>query len=138
MPRPIEDPPYVFVGNDIGVWVGIHPGDFADPKAEWKWLDISANLPNVIVSDLVYHRESGSLLAATYGRSIWRLTKDDLEEVIKAAKSRAAGEALSSAHSVTTGDQLVKAFERLVEAHCRRPADCKVPGKGGETNVPAK
>jgi hypothetical protein len=110
-----ESPPYVFVGNDIGVWVGIPPRDFADPDAEWEWHDISANLPNVIVSDLVYHRESGSLLAATYGRSIWRLTKEDRDAVIEAAKSRPAAEAVPRTQQDTSAlnDQLLKLLDCL-------------------------
>jgi hypothetical protein len=79
------DPTWVFVGNDIGVWVGIPPDNIEDDKAEWKWLDISGNLPNVIVNDLVYHRASRSLLAATYGRSIWKLTAENLKSVISSA-----------------------------------------------------
>jgi len=75
-------PNRVFVGNDVGVWVGMTDPNKPD---QWKWHDISGNLPNAIVTDLVYHRESHSLTAATYGRSIWRLTLKDLEELIKPA-----------------------------------------------------
>ena len=63
----------------------------------------------------MYHRESRSLIAATYGRSIWRLTNEDLEDGIKAAKSRAAAEALSSARQDTSAlnDQLLKLLDCL-------------------------
>jgi len=59
---------FLFVGNDIGVWVMDTPGYKLE---EYCWRDISANLPNVIVTDLVYHGTTNSLTAATYGRSLW-------------------------------------------------------------------
>jgi photosystem II stability/assembly factor-like uncharacterized protein len=63
-----QEPYKVYVANDIGVWMS------DDPVGEhgFAWLDVSANLPNAIVSDLVYHEASDTLTAATYGRSIWR------------------------------------------------------------------
>jgi photosystem II stability/assembly factor-like uncharacterized protein len=71
--KPIK-PSHVFVGNDVGVWMGTRD---AEKPSGWTWHDISGNLPNVIVTDLVYHRESYSLTAATYGRGIWHLKLDD-------------------------------------------------------------
>jgi photosystem II stability/assembly factor-like uncharacterized protein len=57
-------PPYrLFVAGDAGVW--------AETKS--KWLNVSANLPNVVVSDLVYHHKDRTLTAATYGRGVWRM-----------------------------------------------------------------
>jgi hypothetical protein len=38
-----------------------------------NWTAVPANLPNVIVADLVYHHNDRILTAATYGRGIWRL-----------------------------------------------------------------
>ncbi len=56
-------PPFrLFVAGDVGV--------FAEQTGGWA--DISGNLPNVVVSDLVYHDASHTLTAATYGRGIWR------------------------------------------------------------------
>jgi len=37
------------------------------------WMNLTKNLPNATVIDLVYHLKTKSLYAATYGRSIWRL-----------------------------------------------------------------
>jgi hypothetical protein len=48
------------------------------------WFNISGNLPNVVVTDLVYHRKSRSLVAATYGRGIWWLTQEGLDAAIRA------------------------------------------------------
>ncbi len=60
-------PPYrLFVAGDAGVWMGTPHG----------WASIAGNMPNVVVSDLVYHHDARVLTAATYGRGIWRLKLD--------------------------------------------------------------
>ena len=57
-------PPYrLFVAGDAGVWAEI----------KGKWQNVSGNLPNVVVSDLVYHHKDRTLTAATYGRGVWRM-----------------------------------------------------------------
>ena len=57
-------PPYrLFVASDLGVWAFI----------DGHWVHINGNLPNVVVSDLVYHHRDRTLTAATYGRGIWRM-----------------------------------------------------------------
>jgi len=57
--------PYrLFVANDCGVWM---------TEDLRHWADISATLPNVVVTSLVYHYDDRMLTAATYGRGIWRL-----------------------------------------------------------------
>ncbi len=55
----------VYVGNDAGVFV-------LDTVAG-TWRNLTKNLPNAMVVDLVYHDRDGTLSAATYGRSIWRI-----------------------------------------------------------------
>ncbi len=60
-----DEPDRVYVGNDAGVFV-------LDTKAG-IWLNLTKKLPNAMVVDLVYHEKDGTLSAATYGRSIWRL-----------------------------------------------------------------
>jgi hypothetical protein len=37
------------------------------------WSNLTRELPAVAVVDLVYHRNTKTLYAATYGRSIWKL-----------------------------------------------------------------
>ncbi len=65
-------PPHrLFLAGDIGVLVQM-------PRAG-GWISITGNLPNVVVSDLVYHERDQLLTAATYGRGIWRLRTDRLE-----------------------------------------------------------
>lgn len=59
-----DDSRTVYVGNDAGVYVS-HDG-------AKTWSDMSANLPNVMVVDVVYHIKEKTLSAATYGRSLWR------------------------------------------------------------------
>jgi photosystem II stability/assembly factor-like uncharacterized protein len=61
--------PYrLFVAGDAGVWV----------ETDGKWLNFSGNLPNVVVSDLVYHHKDRTLTAATYGRGVWRMRPGSL------------------------------------------------------------
>ena len=62
---PGDEPDKIYVGNDAGVFV-------LDTK-EGKWSNLSKNLPHAMVVDLVYHEKDGTLSAATYGRSIWRI-----------------------------------------------------------------
>lgn len=65
-----DDPARLFVGNDAGV--------FATANAGATWENLSFNLPRSPVTDLVIHRQSQVLFAATYGRSVYRLTLSDL------------------------------------------------------------
>jgi hypothetical protein len=63
-------PPYrLFVGGDVGVWA----------ETEKGWLNISGNLPSVVVSDLIYHDKDRTLTAATYGRGVWRISPNNLD-----------------------------------------------------------
>ena len=71
-------PPYrLFIASDVGVWVEMKKG----------WLNISGNLPSVVISDLVYHDKDGTLTAATYGRGVWRMTPGHFHESAPAAKT---------------------------------------------------
>ena len=64
MIRP-DDLNKVYAGNDAGV--------FVLDTATGGWSNLTKNLPNAMVIDLVYHLKEATLFAATYGRSIWRL-----------------------------------------------------------------
>jgi photosystem II stability/assembly factor-like uncharacterized protein len=55
----------VYVGNDAGV--------FVLDVASGAWTNLTKNLPNAMVIDLVYQENDKALYAATYGRSIWRI-----------------------------------------------------------------
>lgn len=60
-----ETPLALFVASDAGVYR-------SDDLAE-TWQNVSGNLPHVVVTDLVYHRNDRTLTAGTYGRGMWRL-----------------------------------------------------------------
>ena len=60
-----NEPYRVFVANDCGVWAAGAGFD--------NWSDISGNLPNVLLTGLVYHQKDRVLMTATYGRGIWRV-----------------------------------------------------------------
>jgi photosystem II stability/assembly factor-like uncharacterized protein len=62
---PPDAPDTLYVCGDAGVYVS--------PDLGKTWKNVSANLPNVMVVDLVYHVHDHLLFAATYGRSIHRL-----------------------------------------------------------------
>lgn len=63
MPPDLKDT--VFVCGDAGVYVSSDLGK--------NWANMTGSLPAVMVIDLVYHRNTGVLYAATYGRSLWRI-----------------------------------------------------------------
>lgn len=62
---PPDDAGSLYVANDVGVF---HTDDGGA-----TWNNLTRNMPNVMVVDLVYHQGTGMLYAATYGRSIWRI-----------------------------------------------------------------
>jgi photosystem II stability/assembly factor-like uncharacterized protein len=59
-----DKPAELCVCNDAGVYLTSDSG--------LTWRNASGKLPAVMVVDLVYHRKSKTLLAATYGRSLWK------------------------------------------------------------------
>jgi len=61
-----DAPDDIWVSNDAGVYFSRNGGQ--------AWHNASANLPPAMIVDLVYHRSTKTLFAATYGRSIWRRT----------------------------------------------------------------
>ncbi|HEX6864202.1 MAG TPA: sialidase family protein, partial [Thermoanaerobaculia bacterium] len=61
-----DQPQTVYVCSDAGV--------FVSPDLGGTWEDLTRNLPNVMVVDVVHHQATKSLFVATYGRSLWRLT----------------------------------------------------------------
>jgi hypothetical protein len=59
-----DAPNIVYVANDVGVFVTRNFGK--------TWMNMTANLPNVMVVDLVLHEKDATLSAATYGRGLWQ------------------------------------------------------------------
>lgn len=62
---PRAKPMTLYVCSDAGVYVSTDAGD--------SWKSLTRNLPTVPIVDLVYHEADGTLTAASYGRSLWRL-----------------------------------------------------------------
>jgi photosystem II stability/assembly factor-like uncharacterized protein len=60
-----DQPETVYVCSDAGIHVSRDLGG--------SWRSLKRNLPNTMCVDLVYHEGSGTLITATYGRSLWRL-----------------------------------------------------------------
>lgn len=58
-----DAPNELYVCNDVGVFMTKNNGA--------QWTNLTANLPTAMVVDLVYQLPTKTLLAATYGRSIW-------------------------------------------------------------------
>ena len=62
---PAANRQHVYICNDAGVFISTDSGD--------SWRNLTMNLPNVMVVDLVYQERDKTLTVATYGRSLWRL-----------------------------------------------------------------
>jgi photosystem II stability/assembly factor-like uncharacterized protein len=62
---PTDDAQTIFVCNDAGVYASYDLGR--------TWRSLKRNLPNTMMIDLVYHQGDGTLMAASYGRSLWRI-----------------------------------------------------------------
>lgn len=62
---PSAKPMTLYVCSDAGVYVSTDAGN--------SWKSLTRNLPTVPIVDVVYHEADGTLTAASYGRSIWRL-----------------------------------------------------------------
>jgi len=55
------------VATDVGVFT-------ADATNHSAWSQLGGNLPNAVVDDLSLYPGGGSILAATHGRGLWRIT----------------------------------------------------------------
>lgn len=68
---------HLYLATDIGVYYSENNGD--------RWEVLGTDLPNVVISDLCYHPPTRTLVAATYGRSLY---KYNLEETTGLEKVR--------------------------------------------------
>ena len=62
---PKKNPATLYVCSDVGVHVSTDEGK--------TWSNLTGNLPNTPVVDLVYQETDAALIAASYGKSLWRL-----------------------------------------------------------------
>ena len=58
----------LYIASDIGVFISKNDGD--------SWDLLGVELPNVVITDLTYHEPTATLLAATYGRSLYTVEVD--------------------------------------------------------------
>jgi photosystem II stability/assembly factor-like uncharacterized protein len=63
-------PKWLFIATDVGVYRTTNLGK--------TWLKVGANLPLVPINDIELHAGSNTLYAATYGRSVWTTSLDDI------------------------------------------------------------
>jgi hypothetical protein len=62
--------PYrLFVAGDV--WIYMLDETKVIEKTTWNWQSFTGDLPSVTVTDLVYHKATRTLTAATYGRGLW-------------------------------------------------------------------
>jgi photosystem II stability/assembly factor-like uncharacterized protein len=73
----LPDVPYhsvvVPAWNAMTIYIAGDAGVYASNDEGQSWVDVTANLPNVSIIDLVCHEKGRTLTAATYGRSLWRI-----------------------------------------------------------------
>jgi Sortilin, neurotensin receptor 3, len=55
------------------IWLATDAAVYSTHDGGQTWQSERRNMPVVTVMDLVYHAKSGDLVAATYGRGIWRM-----------------------------------------------------------------
>lgn len=71
----------VFVGTDVGVFMGV-PHTDGTPKT-WAWTPLSNGLPEAPVLDLALVKNPNLLRAATHGRGVWELNLTEARPVIE-------------------------------------------------------
>jgi len=81
-------PGRLYLGNDIGV--------FASDDAGTTWYPLGTGLPLQAVFDLTLHDASRTLVAATHGRSQWKLDVGALPVAVGSGAARPARVALSA------------------------------------------
>lgn len=75
-----DSPNHIFVGNDVGV--------FETTDGGLTWTNTPSGLPNVIVNDLSYNRTTKQLVAATYGRGLFRYSLVSASTVLRGDVNR--------------------------------------------------
>ncbi len=68
-----KNPNLLFAGNDLGVYVSTDKGE--------NWFPFKANMPNVVVRDLMIHPRENDLIVGTYGRAAWITDISPLQQI---------------------------------------------------------
>ncbi len=63
-------PKWLFIATDVGVYRTTNLGK--------TWLKVGANLPLVPINDIELHEATNTIYAATYGRSVWMTSLEDI------------------------------------------------------------
>lgn len=58
-----KNPDLLFIGNDRGVYYTLNGGG--------EWVQLKANLPPVVIRDLLVHPTENDLVIGSYGRAVW-------------------------------------------------------------------
>ncbi len=74
-----EHPEVYYVGTDVGVFFSADTGN--------TWMMLGQNLPASVVMDLVFHAPTHTLVAATHGRSMFKI---NVSNITALRKNRAA------------------------------------------------
>jgi PKD repeat protein/photosystem II stability/assembly factor-like uncharacterized protein len=59
-------------GTEDGLYIGTDIGIFYKDATNFNWTPFDEGLPNVVVNQIYLHYPSSQLLAATYGRGVWK------------------------------------------------------------------
>lgn len=68
-----ENRDILYVASDVGVFISENQGS--------NWQPLGDGLPNVPITDMDFHNPTRTLVAATYGRSMYRLNVGDVTSV---------------------------------------------------------
>ncbi len=71
------DPNDLFAGTDVGVFRSVDGGA--------SWASFNQGLPNASVYDLAFHPVTGDLVAATYGRGLFRISPGAVVPILPSA-----------------------------------------------------
>jgi len=75
-----KNPNLLFAGNDLGVYVSTDKGE--------NWTAFNANMPNVVVRDMVIHPRENDLIVGTYGRAAWITDISPLQQLTPEIESK--------------------------------------------------
>jgi uncharacterized protein (TIGR03437 family) len=96
-------PSTIYIGTDIGVFMTTDMGR--------NWVRLGNGMPRVSVLQLRYHLASGSLIAATHGRGVFRLTVNPRPLATVSAASYSGSDLASEAIVASFGTEMATKTE---------------------------